>query len=229
MEIKKISSNIYAILDMNYPLGKVNAGIIESDNHLILIDSGPNTKIAKKIYEFIKNNINKPIKYLILLESHSDHIFGMSLFKEKKAKIITDSNFKHIKNYPSFMINKTKNFEFYKNTKLSKSDIKIKENQTLNIDNLKLNIIKTPGHLKDGLSVYVEKDKILFCADLIYSERDPVTRFSKKEDWQIWINSLKKISSLDINKIVCGHGKIINNPKKVINETIIFLNKLIKE
>jgi len=65
-KIKKISNHCYAVLDMKYPLGKVNSGFIESNKFVIIVDSGCSCFEANNIINFINKRIKKPIKYLII-------------------------------------------------------------------------------------------------------------------------------------------------------------------
>ncbi|MEW6048098.1 MAG: MBL fold metallo-hydrolase, partial [Bacillota bacterium] len=61
-------------------------------------------------------------------------------------------------------------------------------------------LIPTPGHLWDGLSVFVRKARVLFCGDLIYSGFRPTTRFGTPELWRKWIIV---INTAAFNRVDC--------------------------
>jgi glyoxylase-like metal-dependent hydrolase (beta-lactamase superfamily II) len=98
------------------------------------------------------------------------------------------------------------NTELFKNAKIygNKKDEKIE-----NIDNLKiseLKIIKTPGHSKESICIFYEKEKILFSGDTIF-HRGTIGRTdlkgSSKTQMKKSLEKLKKIKY----KILCpGHG-----------------------
>ncbi|OGM12438.1 hypothetical protein A2Z22_04635 [Candidatus Woesebacteria bacterium RBG_16_34_12] len=72
----------------------------------------------------------------------------------------------------------------------------------------KIEIIETPGHTPGGISLYIEKDKVLLCGDLIFKE-GVVGRtdfvYSRKKDLE---KSVEKIFKLQQDTLVYpGHGE----------------------
>ena len=64
-----------------------NIGLIIGDESVLVIDSGPSKKIARRIINKIKSISDKPVKYLIITHRHFDHAFGIEAFKEEGTKI----------------------------------------------------------------------------------------------------------------------------------------------
>ncbi|MCL0056501.1 MBL fold metallo-hydrolase [Dehalococcoidia bacterium] len=78
----RLADNVYAVLDLAHPIG-VNAGFV------VTIDTGWTHSSALTILGFIETAApGKPIKWVILTEYHSDHIFGAYVFKARGAQII---------------------------------------------------------------------------------------------------------------------------------------------
>lgn len=217
----RLKENIFTITGLMHPLG-VNVGFIVTKNNVIAIDSSWYDVSARFIINYIREITNNPIKYLILTERHSDHIFGMKYFKDVGAKIISHKNTKKFlkknKNYPKKMIDSlVERGQFdYKHAKIIFGKIKlcdvdqtINKDTILNIDGQKIVLLATPGHTDSNLCVYVPKSKVLFASDTVYSEFNPTTKFGNIELWKKWIKSLEKIEKLDIDVLIPGHGRIL--------------------
>lgn len=92
---------------------------------------------------------------------------------------------------------------------------KIKHN-SFEIKNFSFDVIKTPGHTGDSISIYFPKEQILFSGDFLFNGAIGRCDF---EDSSIneMKNSLNNISNLPDNTIIYpGHGEetILKNEKK---------------
>ncbi len=78
------------------------------------------------------------------------------------------------------------------------------------IPGFKYEIIKTPGHSKDSITIYFEKEKIMFTGDFIFKNDIGATHFIGGDTEQM-IQSLKKIKKYP-KEIICypGHGEKTN-------------------
>lgn len=239
----RLKNNIYAIAGLMHPIG-VNIGFIITKKSVVVIDSSWYDVSAKFIIEYIKEISSNPIKYLILTEWHSDHIFGMKYFKDVGAKIISHKNTKKFlkenKDYPAKLIKilvERKEFDYesakilFGKIKLCNIDKTINKDSTLNIGGEKIILLTTTGHTDSNICVYVPKSKILFASDTIYAEFTPTTRFGNVKLWKKWIKSLEKIEKLDVDILVPGHGRILKGKqiKKEIERHKKYLLNKIKE
>jgi len=94
----KICDYAYTVLGLHHPWD-VNAGFIVTDKGIIVVDADWTYYSALTILRYIKAIAsNKPIKYLVWTEHHSDHIFGSIVFIREGAKIIAHRNaYEHLK------------------------------------------------------------------------------------------------------------------------------------
>lgn len=87
--ISKITDGVYAIIDLYHPAegAGTNAGFIIDQGNVVVIDSGMSVASGQFIWSQILK-INDKIDHvtLILTHHHSDHVFGMRVFKEKEQK-----------------------------------------------------------------------------------------------------------------------------------------------
>ncbi|RLF22530.1 MAG: hypothetical protein DRN15_08820 [Thermoprotei archaeon] len=243
----KICNHVYAVLGLHHPWG-VNAGFIVTDEGIIVIDAGWTYYSALTMLGYIKAVAgNKPIKYLIWTEHHSDHIFGSIVFVREGAKIIAHKNaYKHlrevggIKGYVEFMRRRIN--ERYKDlvergydigsvmfegVEDVWPDILIDSEYTLKLGRIEVKLIPTPGHTPSNIVVYVPKCKVLFAGDTIYSGYPPNTRFSTPELIKEWVRVLDRLYELDINVIIPGHGPPCS--KDEIKRNMAILKRIIRE
>lgn len=74
-----------------------------------------------------------------------------------------------------------------------------------NIDIFKFEVIYTPGHTNDSISLYFKEEKIMFTGDFIF--KDGLGRTDLGGNDLDMINSINKISSYPNIKIYPGHGE----------------------
>lgn len=113
--------------------------------------------------------------------------------KEVIGIIVTHSHFDHIGalNY------------FNKDLILDKSNLEEKE---YNINNFNFEVIYTPGHKEDCITIYFKEEKIMFTGDFIFE--GTIGRMDLEGGSTIDMkNSLEKMKKYDSNiKIYLGHG-----------------------
>ena len=73
---KNFSVHTYTSPETGY---QVNTQIIETEKHLVIIDTQFLIKSAEEVFNFAKK-IGKPIARVIVTHAHPDHWFGNSIF-----------------------------------------------------------------------------------------------------------------------------------------------------
>ena len=129
----------------------------------IVID--PGGEPDKIIKEIEKNNLN--IKYIIITHAHIDHIKALDEIKhftgahivcgKKDALAVNDDNLSLATH-------------FRRKAPSEKPDILVCDNDEIKFSDTVLKIIETPGHTIGGISIYDEKEKILFSGDTLFFE-----------------------------------------------------------
>lgn len=80
-----------------------------------------------------------------------------------------------------------------------------------------LRAIYTPGHARDHLCFYLEEEAALFTGDLILGIGTTVIPL-EGGDMSLYLQSLEKLLSLDLERIYPGHGPAIEDPYDKIRE-----------
>jgi glyoxylase-like metal-dependent hydrolase (beta-lactamase superfamily II) len=205
----KVLENIFVFQD------SFSTNIYVIDNELI-VDTGIDANPGKVIKSMLAQGIDlKKIKIILNTHAHCDHVRGNKKFKElTKAEI-----YAHKLDAKNIEIGKALCDLFSLKPIPTKVDERLKGNEKIITPNHKFTVIHTPGHTEGSICLYEQKKKILISGDTLFS--DSVGRFdlpggSKKK----LINSLKKLSELDIKVLLPGHGE---HKKGDINKLINFL------
>ena len=173
----------------------------EKTKEAIVIDPGGEPdKIIKEIEEH-----KLIVKYIILTHGHIDHIKALDDIKhhtnalvvcgKKDAKAINDDNLSLATH-------------FRRKCPSTKPDILVSDNDEINFSDTTLKIIETPGHTFGGISIYDNKEKILFSGDTLFFESVGRTDFEGGSFKEL-SNSIKNKLFLlpDETKVYPGHSE----------------------
>lgn len=75
--VRKLADGVYAFVGVNY---NSNAGIVLTQDGVVLIDSGHNPIESRKLMEVVKKLTPMPVRLLIDTEPHPDHTTGHFVF-----------------------------------------------------------------------------------------------------------------------------------------------------
>lgn len=177
------------------------------ENVYILIDD--NTKkcavvdpggIESQILNYIKNN-DLQLEYILLTHGHGDHIGAVKSIKAKtNAKIVAHSEEKEL------LLDKKKNLSYMMHCGAQEfdADIYVNDKEKLELGELKLTFLHTPGHTKGCMCIRVNDD--MFTGDTLFAGSIGRTDLYSGDYKQIE-KSLNKLSRYENNvKIHPGHG-----------------------
>ncbi|WFD09253.1 MBL fold metallo-hydrolase [Tepidibacter hydrothermalis] len=158
-----------------------------------------------------KNGFN--LEYIILTHGHADHIGAVEEIKEK-----TGANVLAHKEEQIVLSNSQNNLTYMMGGSIEiEADRYLSDGQTVELGNLKLQIIHTPGHTPGGMCIKVNDS--LFAGDTLF--RSSIGRTDLfGGDYDKIIESVNRLAKLDDNlKVFPGHGPAstigtekLNNP-----------------
>ena len=151
-------------------------------------------------------------KYCIVIDpgDEYDKIKPFLSNKEVIAIIITHYHFDHIGALEYFDSNKV-------------LDIRNLEEKNYNIGPFYFNVIYTLGHKEDCITIYFEKEKIMFTGDFIFKNSIGRTDLAGGNDNDM-INSINKIKKYDADIVIYpGHGD-----KTILGDELINLDSKIE-
>jgi len=98
-----------------------------------------------------------------------------------------------------------------------KPDRTIVEGDTIPVGHYNFHCLHTPGHAPGHMSLYDPEKQILLAGDIL---GEMVAWYSPSSGGALgYLESLNKVSSLDIDLVLPSHGNIISDAKKVIRDT----------
>lgn len=203
MQRERVSENVYWFQSEIY--AQVTAGVIVGPQWAIVVDTLAVPEEALAIQKFIIEEIGVPVRYLINTHSHSDHAWGNCYFPG--ATIIAHTKcaeFLREKGIPALEATKKENPIFH-NSKIILPHLTFSHGElTLKVGKKNLVILLTPGHSADGISVFVEEDRVLFAGDSFL----PVPQMTEGR-YQDTLAVIRKIGAMGLENIIQGHGEII--------------------
>lgn len=219
----RLTEKCFAVLGLGcYPPWVVNAGFIAGEEKTLVVDSSAGYLTAQTIYSYAK--AVRPGNEIILIntEKHLDHIGGNCLFEEKGIAIyghrLNKRNEEDINGDKEFFnsciqekVRRDAHEEnvFYQKTKIISPSNSVDDEMIFNLGEVEAKVLFTPGHTEANISVYVPSEKIIYTGDAIVQGYIPNLENSSSDGWKQWLESFNKISSLELNVVVPGHGNVL--------------------
>lgn len=132
-----------------------------SKKGFIVDPGGYSAELSEKVKE---NGLT--IEYIILTHGHGDHIGGVMQYKEEypNAKLLAYKDEKELLNNAAQNVSADLfGFEIE-----LEADVYVSDRDSLDIGNMKLHFIYTPGHTKGGMCILV--DDYLFSGDTLFCQ-----------------------------------------------------------
>jgi hydroxyacylglutathione hydrolase len=194
---KNFDSNIYVLPGKNPTIIDTGTGIY-----------------SKEILKTIDTlSDSSKIKQIILTHEHFDHVGGSLDFfnaTNKSAKIYC---------YETIVDRlKTGKSSFAQMLGCSMPQIHgctpLSEGDTLLCGNEQFTIFYSPGHSLGSICLFNYKENVLFTGDTIFANGDFGRYDLAGGNFESLVQSLKKLSTLEVNSLYAGHGPIVENNAK---------------
>ncbi len=203
---QKISENVFAFIAEQEGS---NCFLLKGSKRIALIDSSAAGN-GRQLLAFLKEiKLDAGSIDLILhTHGHADHIGCDSLFPkaeiamhELDAKRINESDFVFACAH------------FFPGTALPKISMFLKNNQLIDLGNLQLRILYTPGHTAGSVCFLLEKQDVLFSGDTLFAGGFGRTDLPTGNETQLY-ESLQKLQKLAFNALLPGHGPVLQGAKQ---------------
>jgi cyclase len=228
--MERVTANVFT----NTRLRGCNPSYVVTSDGVVVVDTPqlPTKAVAMRQ----EAESHGPIRYLINTEHHVDHIFGNWYFKGAGTVV------NHRELYERFMVvfpeldpfayayesvpgDSPKGTdldapegvalwpdrdEYYEDP--NKGRIVFTGDLTLRVGDHTFELLHTPGHTPGQLAVHVPEERVVFTGDTIFSG---CQTWLMTSDVDGWLAALERIRTLDIDRIVPGHGPVV--PKSYLD------------
>jgi glyoxylase-like metal-dependent hydrolase (beta-lactamase superfamily II) len=205
----KIANNLHAFVWESMTANNCNAYLIDGPTR-VLIDPG-----HRALFEHVETGLRDlkltadDIDLIICTHAHPDHLEGVQLFKQKSTLFsLHETEWNWV-----VTTGKQMSAAFGIDTEALTPDFFLKEG-TLALDGLEMEVFLTPGHSPGSICLYWPLQKALFSGDLVFKEGLGRTDLPGG-DGRALKESIKRMSRLDVDLLLSGHGEIISGAREV--------------
>ncbi len=210
---RKICDDLY-----QFKPGKLSSYcyLIRSDKN-ILIDSGTASdfEVLKSYLEDIGMSY-KDIDIVINTHEHFDHIGG-NLYLQENSIIMTHRLSAVKIEYGDDEVTMCRAHQ--QNVVGYRVDVWLNNTDVIKTNNWFLKVLYTPGHTSGCICLYEPRRKILFSGDTLFS-RGTVSTIFNSGSLAEYLNSLQRLSTMNIAVLLPGHGAISMNVSRDIELSI---------
>src|SRR5215470_742643 len=137
---------------------------------------------------------------VILTHRHVDHLGGVRQLRER---------------FPGLPVAKM----IHRDADLPEAIDDLRDGQVVHGDGVTLVPVYTPGHASDHLCYYLPEEKAVFTGDVVLGGSTTVIP-AEDGDLLDYLNSLKRLQGLDVERIYPAHGPVIENAQAKLTEYI---------
>jgi glyoxylase-like metal-dependent hydrolase (beta-lactamase superfamily II) len=203
LQRERVSENVYSFQSDVY--AQVNAGAVVGPNLAVVIDTLALPEETLEIRQFIEQELQVPIRYVINTHFHADHTWGNYLFPN--ATILASTLCRELLDTRgrASLAEARKQGTTFRQGRIVLPHLTFSEGSLrMRVGKKTLTMIFLPGHSPDNLGVIVEEDRVLFAGDVIMPI--PYIVDGNADDMVL---SLKEIGKMGLENVVQGHGDIV--------------------
>ncbi len=224
--IKQITPNLWVQQSEYFA---TNSGIFISNGEACLIDPNMNPDEIKAIANFIDSQ-KVQLHCIILTHDHWDHVLGPAFFPN--IKVLAHTNYlqggtEQIGHIQEQIVDWQKRYDLPQtpNFEIPIPNERVEEGSKITIGSERLEFVHVPGHAPDQVAIFHQSSGTFWAADTLSNIEIPFV----SHNLAAYEAMLEKVSKLDIQTLIPGHGAVTNDVeevKKRINEDIAYLTEL---
>ncbi len=213
--LTKIADNVYSYVDEKNGSAAnsfaANAGIIVGKDGIVVVDTLISAKQAQRFIKDIRKISCKPILYVIDTHYHLDHTFGNAEFAKLGAVIVAHANCRQnmlksaegtLKNSKEYGLTP----EQMEGTSIAYPNLTFTDRMSIDLGDESVELIYVaPSHTTGNILISIPDKKVLFTGDNLFTDFHP---YLADSDIPGWIKNLDYIETLDVDRIIPGHGPI---------------------
>jgi glyoxylase-like metal-dependent hydrolase (beta-lactamase superfamily II) len=241
---EKITDNLFLIDTIMVNRKKyTSVYLLRTESGAVVFDSAVSTTVGNIIEGIFTAGVDpQEVKYLCLSHAHYDHAGGASQLIEvlhesgnSEVKAVcskTASIYLGREDILEKLLLAGKNGEGVLSGKMdpiAEKDFRIiEDNDVIDLGDVKINCIDTPGHAKGHIAFHIPAQDFIFtgdCCGLLCREKDGTcvavpTMFNPEYTHDVYINTVRKIIDLNVGKVGFAHFGLPDDPSAVLSKSI---------
>ena len=224
MRIDRVSEDIFVVVSGLY--AQATATVLLTHEGAVVIDSLPFPSETRQLVSFVESEIGRtPILYVINTHHHADHVYGNYLFPD--AEIIAHDACRDLLlrvGQPQ-LDRAQEDTVALADVKLRVPDITFASEMHLQVGHRHVHLFHTPGHSLDGISLYVDGEKVLIAGDAMM----PVPVISGGDVEQLK-TTLARYLEIGPGFLIQGHGSVLlkGEARTEVKSNIRYLDTIVK-
>lgn len=221
---ERVAENVYSFQSEVY--AQVTAGAVVGPSWAVVIDTLALPEEALEMRDFIEQELQVPVRYVINTHYHADHAWGNCYFSGATIVAHTLCREWLDSRGRASLEAARKQSTVYRQSKIVLPHLTFSEGQlSLRVGKKTLTLLPLPGHSDDNLGVLVEEDRVLFAGDVFMPL--PYIVDGNADDM---VASLKKIGKMGLENVIQGHGDIVlrGEVDSAIKENLAYLSAIRK-
>ena len=199
-----------------------NSAFFVTDDGVLVIDTRQHPRRAEELIATIRKHTDKPIRWVVNTHAHGDHYFGNAVFKREGATIVAHRDTAGMMK-AQFEREMKRRMGYFKQrqydpgeVKLVLPDVTFDSKLTLALGGRTVEIFYIgPGQNPGDTFIHFPKERVLYAGGPFSRESWPNPSFTPS--MQGWIEVLRKIAAMDVDKYLGGHGDV-GTRQDVLNE-----------
>lgn len=210
--------NVFLVSD-GHEGALVDAGFSDDDSF--------NTRIA-----WLRSLPELKLRYIVITHHHYDHAAGAHRLRDATGALIVVHRAER-----DLLLNpqlETGDMEIPEDQKEAREqakkwreeaakatpDVLAEDGQVLEVGGLHLRIVHTPGHTPGHICVFLEEERMLFAGDNVLGVGTAAIPPPPHGDMGEYLRSLQKMQALGAAVLAPGHGPVVTDPHRKIQELI---------
>ena len=224
-----VHQGVHALPDRQNQGEIANIGFIVGERCVAVVDSGGSPAQGRALKAAIKGMTKVPICHVINTHAHPDHIYGNSAFKEPGVAFVGHRKLAQAMaaRAPYFLEKAGRDLGLVLKQEdfIAPGQI-VESTLELDLGGRKLTLTAHgPAHTDNDLSVFDDKTRTLWLADLLFMGHLPVVDGSLSG----WLKELAKLTKIEAKLAIPGHGPVASEWPKAADAEIRYLEMLRNE
>jgi quinoprotein relay system zinc metallohydrolase 2 len=183
-----------------------NIGFILGDDAVAVIDPGGSAREGRELRAAIQARTDRPIRYVILIHVHPDHIFGATAFRDDHPDFIGHAKLPGaLARRGAYYLGRLQDAlgEAAADSDVVMPTLLVTGRLDLDLGGRHI-VVRPhgPAHTDNDLTIFDEKTRTLWLADLLFVDRIPVIDGSLVG----WLDELGGLAVIPADRAVPGHG-----------------------